>query len=172
MHPIVDQEGLVAVLDGAVDGPVGRTAQIDEIHPQPIALLEPEHDLDERLARLTGESQVVLGGEWSALHAGGGIEAPEGSDAAPEEAGSQREMIGDRAGDRQRRRRQIAVWTGIGMWIGMSRRTQRKQYRTEPPGTHVYMIPRLTAAAPQSPRNDAHQSAMVGDLSRRRETAL
>jgi len=30
----------------------------------------------------------------------------------------------------------------------------------------------LTAAAPQSPRNDAHRSAMVGDFSRRRAAAL
>jgi hypothetical protein len=34
------------------------------------------------------------------------------------------------------------------------------------------MIPRFTAAAPQSPRRDANQSAMVGDFSRRRGAAL
>src|ERR1700686_4621171 len=121
MHRIVDQKGLIAVLNRAVDRLVSLSAQIKKIHPQAAALLDTEEDLDAQLTRLIGEPQVTLGSERRALDAFRRIEAAESIDLAPEKAATQSEVIGDRARDRQRRRPIV---------IGMSRDSYREHYRT------------------------------------------
>jgi len=60
LNLIASQEGHVAVLDVAIGEHIAIAAQIEEIHTQAPALLEPKHDLDARLVDLIGHSQICL----------------------------------------------------------------------------------------------------------------